>query len=48
MIEEQMIAQQMKQKIVGDIKLTPSEVRNFIMNCHKKFFLLFQLKQKYN
>lgn len=29
MIEEQMIAQQMKQKIVGDIKLTPSEVRNF-------------------
>jgi len=28
-IEQQMIAQKMQQKIIGDIKITPSEVRNF-------------------
>lgn len=29
MIQDQMIVQQMQQKLVGDIKLTPSEVRKF-------------------
>ena len=28
-LEQQMIAQKMQQKIIGDIKVTPSEVRNF-------------------
>lgn len=34
-IQDQMIAQQMQQKIVGDIKLTPSEVRNYYTQLPK-------------
>lgn len=35
MVEQQMIAQQMQEKIIGNIKLTPSEVRNYYTQLPK-------------